>query len=271
MHIKFPLIALAAILAGCAPPKHPHAISQAQADALAAEAAEEFRNVNFDDNYVLLGGVGRKGGAGYELELAWKSGKKQKMEHLVVVHAVDATGKILGQADYPQSKEKAAVAAGAIWRDVVTIPYEKLQGATAIGIGLMADGKQWLLAESGPRDWDDRRLLFPLPDDLPAKASNFTGYLEAANGKAIAGWVKNRDSATTRVEVEIFDGAKSLAKVVADSAREDLARGKIGDGKYGFIFPTPAELKDGKPHEIHVKVLGEDFELTNSPKTMTAK
>ena len=271
MRTKPSLTALAILLAGCAPPKHPHAISQAQADAIAAQTTEEFRNVNFDDNYVLLGGVGRNGSAGYELELAWKSNKKQKMLHLVAVHAVDATGKIVGQADYPQSKERAEVAVGAIWRDVVTIPYEKLQGATAIGIGLMADGQQWLLAESGPRDWDDRRLLFPLPNDLPAKASDFIGYLEAANGKSIVGWVKNRDNATARVEVEIFDGARSLGKVVADGAREDLVKGKVGDGKYGFSFPAPAELKDGKPHEVHVKVAGESFELANSPKTMTAK
>lgn len=271
MPTRLIVTALAIILAGCAPPKHPRAISQAQADAIAAQATEEFRDVNFDDNYVLLGGAGRQGGTGYELELAWKSMKKQKMLHLVAVHAVDAAGKILAQADYPQSADKKAVAAGEIWRDAVVIPYEKLQGATAIGIGLMAEGQQWLLAEKGPRDWDDRRLLFPLPKDLPVKASGFTGYLEAANDKNIVGWVRNRDNTAARVEVEIFDGAKSVAKIIADGAREDLAKGKIGDGQYGFIFPTPAELKDGKPHEIHVKVAGENFELTNSPKTMTAK
>ena len=277
MHTKLIRIALALtlmLIGACGKkkaPAHPNAITQADAEAIAAQApSDDFRDVEFDDNYVLLGVSGSKGAGGFELQLAWKSMKKQKFEHLVAVHAVSAEGKIVGQSDYKQNAAVAEVEANTIWRDSVVIPYEKLAGAVNVGIGLMADGQQWLLADRGPRDWDDRRLLFPLPKDLPEKPSRYVGFLEAANIKSIVGWVWNPDEPGKRVEVEITDGATVLAKVVADKPRADLA-GKVGDGNYGFVFETPAALKDGKPHEIRAKIVGEGVELRNSPKVLQGK
>jgi len=277
MHTKLIRIALALALmftAACgkkkAPP-HPHAITQADADAIAERApSDDFRDVEFDDNYVLLGVSGSKGARGFELQLAWKSMKKQPLEHLVAIHAVNSEGKIVGQADYKQNAAVAEVEANTIWRDSVVIPYEKLAGAVNVGIGLMAEGQQWLLADRGPRDWDERRLLFPLPKDLPEKPSRFIGFLEAAHAENIVGWVWNPDEPSKRVEVEITDGATVLAKVVADKPRTDLV-GKVGDGNYGFSIETPAALKDGKPHEIRAKIVGEGVELRNSPKILQGK
>ena len=277
MHTKLLRLALAAFLlaTGACSKKsapHPNAILQVEADAIAAlSPSDEFRNVEFDDNFVLLGVSASKVADSLELQLAWKSAKKQKMEYLVVLHALDQAGKILSQADYKQSKERSEIAAGAIWRDVVHIPYEKLAGAVNLGIGLMDGPQKWLLADRGPRNWDDRRLLFPLPKDLPAKPAGYVGFLEAANAKSIVGWVWNRDDPSKRVEIEILDGAKSIGKMTADAPRADLQKGKIGDANYGFVFETPAELKDGQPHEIHVRIAGEGFELKNSPKILQGK
>lgn len=268
---RLALVAALFVLAACSPPKHPHAISQSDADLIAAQAPEDLRGVQFGDRYELVGVTGAKGGAGFDMQLVWKSHKKQKLEHLVAVHAVDSEGKIVGQADYPQKTDAGEVAANALWRDTLTIPYEKLTGATAIGIGLLGDGQKWLLADRGPRDWDNRRLLFPLPKDLPAKGSTLAGFLEAANAKNIVGWAWDRAEPGKRVEVEISDGPRVVAKVKADAFREDLQKGNIGDGNHGFRIEPPAELKDGKPHEIHATIVGEGFELKNSPKTLQTK
>jgi hypothetical protein len=183
---------------------------------------------------------------------------------------VDAAGKIVGQADYKQSKNADKVAKNAVWRDSVVIPYEKLAGAVNIGIGLMADGQQWLLADKGPRDWDERRLLFPLPENMPTKPSRYVGFLEAANPKSIVGWVWNPDQPNKHIEVDIESDGKSLGKVTADKVRDDL-KGKVGDGSYGFVFETPAALKDGKPHEIRATIADEGVELKKSPKTLQSK
>lgn len=277
MHNKLIRIALAAALmaaGACSkkPASHPNAITQADAEAIAVQApSDDFRNVKFNDNYTLVAVSGSKGAQGFDLQFVWRSLKKQNLEHLVVVHAVDAKGTIVGQADYKQSKDRSEVPADAVWRDTVVFPYEKLGGAANIGIGLMGDGQKWLLADHGPRDWDARRLLFPLPKDLPAKAAGYVGFLEAANVKNIVGWVWNKDEPSKRVEVEILDGTKLIKKLTADTPRPDLAAGKTGDGSYGFVLETPAELKDGKPHEIHARIAGEGYELRNSPKTLQGK
>jgi len=253
-------------------PPPPNAIAQSAADAIASQATDDLRNVRFGDRYILLGGIGQKGPAGYEIQLAWKSLKKIPLDLLVAVHIVDKAGKIIGQADFPQSTGKIQIDAGTIWRDSVTIPYEKLVGADAIAIGLFRPaGQTWEIADHGPRDWDNRRLLILLPQDLPTKGSTAVGFLEAAQGKYIAGWAWDSADASKHLDIEILDGANPIAKVAADQFRADLLTAKIGDGKYSFQIPTPAELKDGKPHEIHAKTATDGLELRGSPITLLAK
>ena len=59
--------------------------------------------------------------------------------------------------------------------------------------------------------------------------------------------------------------------MVADQSREDLVRAKVGDGKYAFSVPTPAALKDGRPHTVKAVFAGTNTQLNGSPKTLTAK
>lgn len=269
--IRAVFVAILFTLIACSPPKHPNTIKQANADAIAAQApSDDFRNVEFDDNFVLIGVSGTKGPGGFELQLAWRSAKEQKLEYLVAVHVLDEAGKIVGQADYKQSKAADKVAKNALWRDTVVIPYEKLTGAVNIGIGLMGEGQEWLLADRGPRDWDERRLLFPLPKEMPTKPGRYVGFLEAANPKSIVGWAWNPDQLNKHVEVEIVADGNTLGKVTADKMRDDL-KGKVGDGSYGFVFETPRSLNDGKPHEIRATIAGEGVELKKSPKTLQSK
>ena len=76
MHTKLIRIALALtlmLIGACGKkkaPAHPNAITQADAEAIAAQApSDDFRDVEFDDNYVLLGVSGSKGAGGFELPL----------------------------------------------------------------------------------------------------------------------------------------------------------------------------------------------------------
>jgi hypothetical protein len=43
----------------------------------------------------------------------------------------------------------------------------------------------------------------------------------------------------------------------------------VGDGKHGFSYPTPARLKDRRPHTVRVVISGTGLELMNSSRTVT--
>ena len=99
----------------------------------------------------------------------------------------------------------------------------------------------------------------------------YQGTLDLANCEAIQGWAMANENPDTPVSVEIFDGKELLSTVLADQFREGLLNNKKGNGKHQFTFPTPPKLKDGKPHEIHAKIVGTDFELNESPKSITCQ
>jgi hypothetical protein len=96
------------------------------------------------------------------------------------------------------------------------------------------------------------------------------GSLDVVTGAVISGWAWDSRQPDSPVTVDIFDGATRLATVRAVLFRADLLQDKIGDGKHGFRYPTPAALQDGKPHTIRVKVAGTDRELPGSPQTLQA-
>ena len=202
-------------------------------------------------------------------ELAWKSLAKQRLDALVPVHVVDADGKILAQADYRQRPEHGEVGEGAIWVDVVTVPYQSLQGATALGISIVEAGDRALVVDRGPRDFGGNRLLVPLAADVPMKPVAFQGSLDVADCDRLVGWAANKDQAKEVIEVEFYEGERLIAQVAADAPRPDLVSGGFGDGKHGFTLATPAQLKDGRPHTISARIAGTRFELSNSPVTIT--
>ena len=249
----------------------PNEISFAEAQRIALGGASEAQNVRFDDRYELVGAATRFSMDGIVLETAWKSLKKQRRECLVPVHLTDKEGKILAQADYRQSEGE--VPEGIFWREETTIPYEKFDGASAIGIGLLESADKWLIADRGSRDMGNRRLLLPIPAKLPdyAKGVAFTGFLEAANCKEIVGWVWKKAQPDGVVKVDICDDDTVLQTVDASELRDDLVKNGIGTGKYGFRVPTPAQLKDGQPHIVRVRVAGTPLELRKSGRPLTCK
>jgi hypothetical protein len=94
---------------------------------------------------------------------------------------------------------------------------------------------------------------------------NAEGSLDAATGELIAGWAWDSDQPDNPIKVDIFDGDKKLATVLADQFRDDLLKEKKGNGKHSFSYPTPAGLKG---HTIRVKISGTGTELSGSPQTV---
>lgn len=270
------ILTLAALLAGCfyllKVRSSLDRISSAEAMQLAERTPVEFRGPRFGDRFILLGAEYRKGQAESTLELVWESIDTQRLEFHTAVHLTDDEGKILAQADFDQDSRASEVPPGTIWRDLIRLPDSKVRGAAIVAIGLLHDG-EWLKVDRGPRDWDDRRLLIAIPrtqrEDQGKKASiHLDGFFEAANCEQIIGWVWDSKGDKRKLTVEILEGDQALASVNAGDFRADLLQAKIGDGKHAFRIPTPAQLKDGKPHTIHVRLAGAAFELKGSPKTI---
>jgi hypothetical protein len=96
----------------------------------------------------------------------------------------------------------------------------------------------------------------------------YFGHLDHADCDKITGWAWNCEKPDTAIEIELFDGEKQFAIVTADQYRHDLTQGGMGNGRHAFSYPTPASLKDGKPHTIRAVCAQTDVELQKSPRTL---
>jgi hypothetical protein len=98
------------------------------------------------------------------------------------------------------------------------------------------------------------------PKPIRAEASTtggpatLEGKIDLVNSNVVAGWAWNVNEPDVPIHVDIYDGSKLLATVPADEPRADLVKARIGNGKHGFIYRFPDELKDGKAHSIIVRV-----------------
>ncbi|WP_128547663.1 putative Ig domain-containing protein [Larkinella soli] len=89
--------------------------------------------------------------------------------------------------------------------------------------------------------------------------STYDGHFDKADCSVVNGWVWDSKQPNTALNVEILDGSNYISTVVAGSYRGDLAT--KGNGQHAFSVPLPAQLKDGKPHVINLRVEGTIFYL----------
>lgn len=102
-----------------------------------------------------------------------------------------------------------------------------------------------------------------------AAATDYAGTLETADCTTISGWAADRNRLNTAINVEIYDGTMLVATVFATDPRPDVATSLGDNGLHGFSLPTPANLKNGFAHSVHVKFEASATELTNSPASIT--
>jgi hypothetical protein len=101
-------------------------------------------------------------------------------------------------------------------------------------------------------------------------APKYEGNLDTVKCDVIAGWVWDSSDPNKPLPVNLFDGDALIGPVRAEGFRPDLKAAQKGDGNHGFFLPTPASLKDGRPHSIHAKI-GEstsNWELVGSPQVL---
>src|SRR5215471_9742101 len=102
------------------------------------------------------------------------------------------------------------------------------------------------------------RVTIPTP-------ANYVGFVDHAGCDSIAGWVADRNRLNTSINVEIYDGTTLISTVLATNSRPDVGTFVGDNGLHGFSIPTPASLKDGATHSVHLKFEASTTELSGSP------
>lgn len=105
------------------------------------------------------------------------------------------------------------------------------------------------------------------------------GYYDstaAASCTSIAGWAIDPDTLDAPINVHMYSGTTFIGSYVTNQVRNDVNNnpGVNATGAHGFDIPTPAALKTGTPHVVHIYAInnnpsGNNAELNLSPKTVT--
>ncbi|GAB3935367.1 putative Ig domain-containing protein [Larkinella terrae] len=97
---------------------------------------------------------------------------------------------------------------------------------------------------------------------------SFDGFVNGADCGSFRGWAWDRNKVNTAVSIDILDGPKVIATLLADVFRQDLQTAGKGNGKHAFSWAIPNELKDGSAHNLSARVAGSSFILKDSPKAL---
>ncbi len=133
----------------------------------------------------------------------------------------------------------------------------------ALPSSLMGDGKAHQLSI---RVRGSNFILNGSPKTLTC---SFAGSFEKADCDEIQGWVWDKNTPDKAFTVELVENNVVHATVVANVYREDLKNTGIGTGNYGFKIPIPNSLKDGRSHQLSVRLKGINYTVPNSGKTLT--
>jgi hypothetical protein len=92
----------------------------------------------------------------------------------------------------------------------------------------------------------------------------YEGYIDVSNDQEISGWVWDERQPNRPMSVDVYDGSKLLATVLADQFREDLLAAGKGNGRHGFQFSMPPEIRVKKVDLISIKLAGSALCLPNT-------
>jgi hypothetical protein len=154
----------------------PCSISRKNANKLTPASLKHCSTANFGSMFTLRGLDVKRKPEGIYLKLAWESNAGQFLDYMNAVHMIDSNHATIGVADYAQSKKARHVKAGDLWLDKVFIPADRIdKRVTGVAIAIYKPNVLPLLINHGPRDWDGRRLIIPLPPENGAEVQNCSG------------------------------------------------------------------------------------------------
>ncbi|HUZ64771.1 MAG TPA: glycosyltransferase, partial [Acetobacteraceae bacterium] len=91
------------------------------------------------------------------------------------------------------------------------------------------------------------------------------GFLDVVAWDMVSGWARQTEHPDVPARLEIMDGDRLLARVVANRFRQDLRDAGMGDGRCGFEVMLPRGLNPAETHAIHVRRAEDKAELKGSP------
>jgi fibronectin type 3 domain-containing protein len=97
----------------------------------------------------------------------------------------------------------------------------------------------------------------------------YQGFHDGADCNVISGWAWDANDPDQPINVAIYADGQLMATVLAIQFRQDLVNAGIGNGYHGFVFNTPASLKDGQAHSIRVRFSGTNTDLSSTPRIIT--
>lgn len=90
----------------------------------------------------------------------------------------------------------------------------------------------------------------------------FRGAVDAADQRAVAGWVVNEADPTERVEVHLYLNGHFAGRRLADAPRPDvLEAGRSLDAHHGFVFNLPP-LPPNRTYEARLYAMHADGDAT---------
>jgi membrane protein involved in D-alanine export len=97
---------------------------------------------------------------------------------------------------------------------------------------------------------------------------HYLAEIEQADCHEISGWVWDKYKPNASVSIELWDGDQCLMTISANQFRRDLIDAGYGNGRHGFRFDTPAQLKDGHSHPIRLRVADRGIDLATTKKVI---
>lgn len=127
----------------------------------------------------------------------------------------------------------------------------KNSGGGNEGSGALDDTVTYVLTCTGAGGTDDDSVTVNMNNQLPS------GSLDAANCSIIGGWAYDPDASSEEIEIRGYkDGpvgvGSSLFTAPTNGLRPDVNNAFGITGNHGYAVFTPASLKDGTNHTVHV-------------------